>query len=73
MGNDYYRKHENDRHVALSSRDRLVLRTLLALEINFAEQAEKTHLEPAFSVKHMKTLYAKVSGWDYDETHKDKD
>ena len=45
MGNDYYRKHKNDRHVALSSRDRLVLRTLLALEINFAEQAEKTHLE----------------------------
>lgn len=71
MGNDYYRKHKNDRHVALSSRDRLVLRTLLSLEINFAEQAERTNIEPAFSVDHMKVLYAKVSGWDYDETHKD--
>lgn len=71
MGNNYYRKHKNDRHVALSSKDRLVLRTLLSLEINFAAQAERTNIEPAFSVKHMKALYEKVSGWNYDETHKD--
>ena len=71
MGNDYYRKHKNDRHVALSGRDRLVLRTLLSLEINFAERAERANIDPAFSVDHMKALYAKVSGWDYDETHKD--
>lgn len=70
MGNDYYRKHKNDRHVALNSRDRLVLRTLLSLEINFAEQAERTNIEPAFSVDHMKALYEKVSGWNYDETHR---
>lgn len=72
MGNDYYLKHKNDRHVALSSRDRLVLRTLLALEIAFAEQAERTNIEPAFSVEHMKKLYEKVSGWNYDETHREE-
>ena len=71
MGNDYYQKHKNDRNVTLSGRDRLILRTLLSLEINFAEQAKKTNIEPAFSVDHMKALYAKVSGWNYDETHKD--
>lgn len=69
MGNDYYRKHKSDRHVVLSRRDRLILRTLLSLEINFAEQAKKTNMEPVFSVDHMKTLYAKVSGWEYDKTH----
>lgn len=72
MGNDYYRKHKNDRHVALSSRDRLILRTLLSLEINFAEQAERKNIEPAFSVKHMKALYEKVCGWNYDETHREE-
>lgn len=71
MGNDYYRKHKNDRHIALSSRDRLILRTLLSLEINFAEQTERMNIKPAFSVEHMKALYEKVSGWNYDETHKD--
>lgn len=72
MSNDYYLKHKSDRHVVLSSRDRLVLRTLLSLEINFAEQAKRTNIEPAFSVEHMKTLYAKVSGWNYDETHRNE-
>lgn len=70
MGNDYYRKHKTDRHVTLSSRDRLILRTLLSLEINFAEQAERKNIEPAFSIKHMKELYAKVSGWNYDEINR---
>lgn len=69
MGNDYYRKHKSDKHIVLNSRDRLILRTLLSMEINFAKEAEKTNIEPAFSVDHMKTLYAKVSGWEYDETH----
>ena len=69
MGNNYYLKHKSDRHVTLSSSDRLILRTLLSLEINFAEQIEKKNMEPAFPVNHMKTLYAKVSGWNYDETH----
>lgn len=70
MGNDYYRKHKTDRHVTLNSRDRLILRTLLSLEINFAEQAERTNIEPAFSIEHMKALYAKVSGWNYDEINR---
>lgn len=72
MGNDYYRKHKNDRHITLNSRDRLVLQTLLGLEINFAEQAERANIEPAFSVNHMKTLYEKVSGLNYDETHREE-
>lgn len=70
MGNDYYRKHKSDRHVILSRRDRLILQTLLSLEINFAKRAERTNIEPAFSVDHMKALYEKVSGWNYDENHR---
>lgn len=70
MGNNYYQKHKTDRHVVLSSRDRLILRTLLSLEINFAEQAERKNIEPVFSIKHMKELYAKVSGWNYDEINR---
>ena len=72
MGNDYYRKHKSDKHVVLSKRDRLILRTLLSLEINSAKQAERMNIEPVFPVDHMKTLYAKVSGWEYDETHREE-
>ena len=69
MGNDYYQKHKNDRHIVLNSRDRLVLQTLLSMEIEFARQATYAKIEPAFSVNHMKALYEKVTGWNYDETH----
>lgn len=72
MGNDYYRKHKSDRHVVLNKKDRLILRTLLSLEINFAKQAERTNMEPVFSIDHMKTLYAKVSGWEYNETQREE-
>ena len=69
MGNDYYRKHKNDRHVALNRRDRLVLQTLLAMEIEFGKDTLRNNIEPAFSIEHMKALYEKVTGWNYDETH----
>ena len=70
MGNDYYLKHKSERHVVLSRRDRFVLQTLLSLEINFAEQALKENIEPAYSVEHMKKLYEKISGRNYDEVHR---
>ena len=70
MGNDYYRKHKNDRHVMLGMRDRIIIQTLLSLEIEFDEQRLDKNMEPAFSVEHMKRLYEKISGRNYDETHR---
>lgn len=69
MGNDYYRKHKSDRHVVLSMRDRIVLQTMLSMEIKFNEHELDKTIEPAFSVEHMKKLYEKISGRNYDETH----
>lgn len=71
MGNNYYLKHKSDRHVVLSMRDRIVLQTMLSMEIEFNERKLDKSIEPAFSVKHMKALYEKISGKNYDETHKD--
>lgn len=68
MGNDYYLKHKSDRHVILSRRDRIALQTLLAMEIAFTNENEK-NFEPAFSVKHLKALYEKISGRSYNETN----
>lgn len=69
MGNDYYLKHKSDRHVVLSMRDRIVLQTMLSMEIEFDEHELDKSIEPAFAVKHMKALYEKISGRNYDETH----
>lgn len=70
MGNDYYVKHKSDRRVTLSKRDRLVIQTMLSMEIEFNEHVLDKTMEPAFSVKHMKKLYEKISGRNYNETHK---
>ena len=69
MGNNYYLKHKSDRHVVLSMRDRIVLQTMLSMEIEFNEYKLDKSIEPAFSVKHMKALYEKISGKNYDENH----
>ena len=70
MGNDYYLKHKSDRHVVLSMRDRIVLQTILSMEIEFDENVLDKTVEPAFSVEHMKKLYEKISGRNYDEVHR---
>ena len=70
MGNDYYQKHKSDRHVILSMRDRIILQTMLSMEIAFNEHELDKSIEPAFSVKHMKALYEKISGRNYDEVHR---
>lgn len=71
MGNDYYRKHKSDRHVVLGMKDRMVLQTMLSMEIEFNEnELNEMNIEPAFSVKHMKALYEKISGRNYDEVHR---
>lgn len=70
MGNNYYTKHKSDRRVTLSMRDRLVIQTMLSMEIEFNEHELDKTVEPAFSVEHMKKLYEKISGRNYDETHK---
>lgn len=67
MSNDYYRKHKTDKHVILSMRDRLVIQTLLRLEIEFDEHELDKTVRPAFSVEHMKKLYEKISGKNYDD------
>ena len=70
MGNDYYLKHKSERHVVLSMRDRTVLQTMLAMEIEFNENELDKSIEPAFAVKHMKALYEKISGRNYDEVYR---
>lgn len=70
MGNDYYLKHKSDRHVVLSMRDRTVLQTILSMEIEFDENVPDKTIEPAYSVEHMKKLYEKISGRNYDEVHR---
>ncbi len=69
MGNDYYVKHKSDRRVTLTRRDRIVLQTMLSMEIEFNEHELDKSIEPAFSVKHMKALYEKISSKNYDEVH----
>lgn len=69
MGNDYYLKHKSDKHVVLSTRDRFVIQTLLRLEIAFDEHELDKTVEPAFSVEHMKKLYEKISGRNYDDVY----
>lgn len=70
MGNDYYLKHKSDRHVVLSMKDRIVIQTMLSMEIEYNEKVLDKSFEPAFSVKHMKALYEKISGRNYDEMHR---
>lgn len=70
MGNDYYLKHKSDRHVVLGMRDRIVIQTMLSMEIEFNENVLDKTIEPAFSVEHMKKLYEKISGRNYDEVHR---
>ena len=70
MGNDYYVKHKRDRHVVLSMRDRIVIQTMLSMEIEYNEHVLEKTIEPAFSVEHMKKLYEKISGRNYDEVHR---
>ena len=70
MGNDYYVKHKSDRHVVLSMRDRIVIQTMLSMEIEYNEHVLEKTIEPAFSVEHMKKLYEKISGRNYDEVHR---
>lgn len=70
MGNDYYVKHKSERRVTLSMRDRFTIQTLLSMEIAFAEHELDESVKPAFSIEHMKELYEKISGRNYDETHK---
>ena len=69
MSNNYYLKHKSDRHVVLGMRDRMILQTLLSLEIEFNEHTLDKTIDPPFSVEHMKKLYQKISGRDYDEVH----
>lgn len=69
MVNSYYAKHKSDKKIALSMRDRIVIQTLLKMEITFNENKLDKTVEPAFSVEHMKKLYEKISGRNYDETY----
>lgn len=70
MGNDYYLKHKSERRVVLNMRDRIIIQTMLSMEIEFNEHKLDKSIEPAFSVKHMKALYEKISGRNYDEVHR---
>lgn len=72
MGNDYYLKHKSKKRVTLNMNDRLVIQTLLAMEIAFDEHELDKTMKPAFSVEHMKELYEKVSGKRYEDLYERK-
>lgn len=61
---------KSDKHVVLSRRDRFIIQTMLSMEIEFNEHELDKSIEPAYSVKHMKALYEKISGRNYDEVHR---
>lgn len=69
MGNDYYLKHKSDKTVTLGKRDRILIQTLLVMEIQFAENKLDKSIEPAFSIEHMKALYEKISGRNFNESY----
>ena len=61
---------KSDKHVVLSRRDQFIIQTMLSMEIEFNEHELDKSIEPAYSVKHMKARYEKISGRNYDEVHR---
>lgn len=70
MGNNYYVKNKSNKRVTLNMKDRLLIQTLLAMEITFNEHELDKNIEPAFSVEHMKKLYEKISERSYEDNWK---
>ena len=55
------------KQVYLTGDERLIVQTMLSLEIKFNIKCKKMDIEPAFDTGRMKTLYKKLTGREWED------
>lgn len=55
------------KQVYLTGDERLIVQTMLSLEIKSNIDCEKMGIDPAFDTKTMKALYKKITGREWEE------
>lgn len=61
------------KQVYLTGDEKLIVQEMVSLEIKSNIECEKLDIEPAFSTEILRTLYKKLTGYEWKESYKWKD
>ena len=53
------------KNVQITGKERIMMQTMIRMEIHSNEQCERMGIEPAFETEMLKALYQKLAGHEY--------